>query len=117
MAELEAKLRERRFQSEKKHLSVAEVAAHKLANNPLMRENKHIRASLLAHAHGGGGGGVAAGAIATRAAGLDKLLVVKRVEAQGAIVLQRFWRRILRGRFWKRFNIEQRCSYTISVRT
>lgn len=100
------KLSELHFDDERKRMSLDAASKHKLSHNPMMQENRRIRRAIL-------GGGVRRGPgdaamMGMRATGLDKLLLLERVEVQAAIVLQRFWRRELRKRFWRRFALETR---------
>lgn len=106
-------LQDAHFKDEKKHLTTGEATAYRLSTNPLSKENLRIRRALVSRARRAT---AAAGSMATKAAGMDRLVLMERVEAQAAIVLQRWWRRELRARFWKRFLVEQRSAYNIQVR-
>jgi len=104
---LAAKLKEAMWREEKARLSTSAGAAATIAANPLALENDRIRRALMGGRGGAGGGSPSK--LAMRTEGLDRLILLQRVEAQGAIVLQRFWRRHLRKLFWRRFLLEQRC--------
>jgi hypothetical protein len=105
-------LQESHFEAERKQLAAAAASSHKLAYNPLTKENTRIRNLLLGPRKRGAGG-----KLAMRADGMDRLVLLERLEVQGAIVVQRFWRRELRKRFWRRFSEEQRAVCNIQVRS
>lgn len=108
------KVKDAFYKERRKGLAAADAAAHRIHVNPLSAENERIRRAILGAR--GGGAGSSPDKLAMRSSGLDRLVLLERLEVQGAIVLQRFWRRHLRRLFWRRYLLEQRCAFHIQVR-